>query len=70
MLIDKTVSLCLSAISFHPLMPLNSQKHQSKTNLSSQFLHVERSATAHCEVIDFLLLRDNANIYYNSFPIL
>ena len=68
-LIDKTVSLRLSAISFHPLMLLNSQKHQSKTNLSSQSLLVERSATACHKVIDFLLLRDNANIYYNSFPI-
>ena len=69
MLIDKTVSLHLSTMSFHPLMPLNSQKHQSKTNLSSQSLLVEHSATAHCSVIDFLLLRDNANIYYNSFPV-
>jgi len=65
-LIDKTVSLRLSTISFHPLMPLNSQEHQSKTNLSSQSLLVERSATARREVIDFLLLWDNANIYYNS----
>ena len=69
-LIDKTVSLHLSAVSFHPLMPLNSQEHPSKTNLSSQSLLVECSATTCHEVIDFLLLRDNANIYYNSFPIL
>ena len=65
-LIDKTISLRLSAISFHPLMPLNSQEHQSKTNLSSQSLLVERSATARREVIDFLLLWNNANIYYNG----